>query len=49
VMDAVWSAVEIQDELRVRNVELPENRRMQFRIDINLGDVVNKAKVVFRP
>ena len=49
VVDAVQCGVEIQDELRVRNVELPENRRMQFRIDINLGDVVNKAKVVFRP
>ena len=38
VVDAVRCAVEIQEELRVRNAELPENRRMEFRIGINLGD-----------
>ena len=40
VVDSVRCAVEIQEELRVRNAELPENRRMVFRIGINLGDVV---------
>src|SRR5712671_3170667 len=38
VVDAVRCAVEIQQELKVKNAELPENRRMQFRIGINLGD-----------
>jgi adenylate cyclase len=40
VVDAVESAVEIQRELRSRNVALPVSRRMQFRIGINLGDVI---------
>jgi adenylate cyclase len=42
---AVWAvqcAVEIQRELRARNAELPENRRMEFRIGINLGDVIEQ-------
>jgi tetratricopeptide (TPR) repeat protein len=38
VVDAVRCAVEIQEELKIRNAELPENRRMEFRIGINLGD-----------
>ena len=37
VVDAVECAVEIQKELKTRNAELPENRRMEFRIGINLG------------
>jgi adenylate cyclase len=40
VVDAVRCAVEIQEELRVRNAELPENRRMLFRIGVNIGDVI---------
>jgi adenylate cyclase len=40
VVDAVQCAVEIQRELRLRNADLPASRRMQFRIGINLGDVI---------
>jgi adenylate cyclase len=40
VADAVRCAVEIQEALRHRNIELPESRRMEFRIGINLGDVI---------
>lgn len=40
VVDAVESAVEIQRELQARNAALPVTRRMQFRIGINLGDVI---------
>src|SRR5512143_1839744 len=39
VVDAVRCAVEIQKEIRVRNADLPENRKMEFRIGVNLGDV----------
>jgi adenylate cyclase len=39
-VEAVQCAVEIQRELKVRNAELPESRRMEFRIGINVGDVV---------
>jgi len=47
VVDAVRCAVEIQEELRVRNAELPENKRMQFRIGINLGDVVQEEERIY--
>ena len=40
VVNAVRSAVDIQKELKARNTELSENRRMEFRIGINLGDVI---------
>ena len=40
VVDAVCCAVEIQETLRARSAELPENRRMEFRMGINLGDVI---------
>jgi adenylate cyclase len=40
VVDAVQCAVEIQRELKARNVEVPESRKMEFRIGINLGDVI---------
>jgi adenylate cyclase len=40
VVDAVQCAVATQKELQARNAELPENRRMQFRIGVNLGDVI---------
>jgi len=43
VVDAVRCAVEIQKELKTRNVELPENRRMEFRIGVNLGDVIEEG------
>jgi class 3 adenylate cyclase/F0F1-type ATP synthase membrane subunit b/b' len=42
VVEAVRCAVEIQDALKTRNDALPENRRMLFRVGVNLGDVVVK-------
>jgi len=42
VVDAVNCAVEIQRELAEKNSELPYNRQMQFRIGINLGDVIEE-------
>ena len=47
VVDAVRCAVEIQEELRIRNAELPEERRMEFRIGINLGDVVQEGERIY--
>ena len=46
VVDAVECAVEIQKELKTRNAELPENRRMEFRIGVNLGDVVEDGEQI---
>ncbi len=39
-VNAVRCAVVIQGELRARNADLTEARRMQYRIGINLGDVI---------
>jgi len=47
VVDAVQCAVEIQKELKIRNAEFPENRRMEFRIGINLGDVIEEGDKIF--
>src|SRR5262249_7384374 len=40
VVDAVQCAVEIQHALKARNADLPAQRQMEFRIGINLGDVI---------
>jgi adenylate cyclase len=40
VVDAVECAEKVQKALKIRNDELPENRKMEFRIGINLGDVI---------
>ena len=47
VVDAVNCAVEIQRELAERNAVLPENRRMQFRIGVNLGDVIEEEGRIY--
>ena len=47
VVDAVRCAVEIQKELKTRNAEFPENRKMEFRIGINLGDVVEEGGRIY--
>ena len=46
VVDAVECAVEIQKDLKTRNAELPENRSMEFRIGINLGDVIEDGEQI---
>ncbi len=47
VVDAVRCAVEIQEELKERNKDLPEDRRMEFRIGVNLGDVVEEGGTIY--
>ena len=47
VVDAVQCAVEIQEVLTVKNEELPENRKMQFRIGVNLGDVIEEGDRIY--
>src|SRR5512147_1253137 len=46
VLDAVECAVGIQKELKARNAELSENRRMEFRIGVNLGDVIEDGEKI---
>jgi len=47
VVDAAECGVEIQKELRARNDKLPIHRKMEFRIGINLGDVVEEEDKIF--
>ncbi|MCW5576959.1 MAG: adenylate/guanylate cyclase domain-containing protein [Burkholderiales bacterium] len=42
-VEAVRCAVEIQDALRTRNDSLPEEQRLEFRVGVNLGDVMVKG------
>ena len=47
VVDAVQCAVEVQQIIKGKNEDLPENRRMLFRIGINLGDVLEEGDRIF--
>ena len=47
VVDAVECAVEIQQVLRAKNALLPETRKMDFRIGINLGDVIEEGDSIY--
>jgi len=47
VVDAVNCAVEIQRELAERNAKLPYNRKMEFRIGVNLGDVIEEEGRIY--
>jgi len=44
---AVTGAVEIQRELAERNTELPDERKMHFRIGVNVGDVVEEEDRIY--
>ena len=46
-VDAVNCGTEIQQELAQRNMELPDNRKMKFRIGINVGDVVEENDRIY--
>jgi adenylate cyclase len=47
VVEAVTCAVSIQTALRAENAELPLERRMQFRIGVNLGDVMVEGEQIY--
>ncbi len=47
VVDAVKCAAIIQTTLRMENADLPQNRRMEFRIGINLGDVIVDGERIY--
>ena len=47
VVDAVRCAVDVQKELKVRNADLSENRKMEWRIGINLGDVIEEGDTIY--
>jgi adenylate cyclase len=47
VVDAVNCAVEIQRDLAEKNTELSYNRKMEFRIGVNLGDVIEEEGRIY--
>jgi len=47
VVDAAQCAVVIQTTLRAENANLPQHRRMEFRIGINLGDVIVDGERIY--
>ena len=46
-VDAVQCAVEVQKGLRDKNQELPEDKKMEFRIGINIADVIEDGDRIF--
>ena len=40
VVDAVSTAIAVQNELKIRNETVPSERKLQFRIGVNLGDII---------
>ena len=44
---AVRCAIEIQEELRTLNAEIAPERRMEFRIGINMGDVIVEGDNIY--
>ncbi len=47
VVNAVECAVEIQTALKAENANLPPERRMEFRIGVNLGDVMVDGEQIY--
>jgi adenylate cyclase len=46
-VEAVKCAVKIQEDLKVRNADLPQSSRMEFRIGVNLGDVIEEEDRIY--
>ena len=47
VVNAVQCSVEIQSALKVKNVDLPDDKRLEFRIGVNIGDVVQDGESLY--
>jgi len=47
VVDAINGAIKIQNEIRKSNTDTPKDRRMEFRIGINLGDVIEEEQRIY--
>ena len=47
VVDAVRCAVDVQREMAQRNADLPADRRIEFRIGINLGDIIEDGREIY--
>ena len=47
VVNAVTCAVEIQRKMIERNADVPEDQRIEFRIGVNLGDIIFEDNDIF--
>ena len=47
VVDALRCAWDVQQEIKSRTSDLPENRRINFLIGINLGDVIEEQDLIY--
>src|SRR6202023_2477713 len=47
VVDAVRCAVDVQREMALHNADLPSDRRIEFRIGINLGDIIKDGREIY--
>src|SRR5713226_7585684 len=47
VVEAVNCAVDIQGAIKAENVNLPSGRRMEFRVGVNLGDVMVEGEQIY--
>ena len=47
VVDAVRCAVEVQREMAERNADVPLDHRIEFRMGINLGDIIKDGRDIF--
>jgi adenylate cyclase len=47
VVDAVLCAVDVQREMAERNAYVPPDRRIEFRIGINVGDIIKDSRDIY--
>ena len=47
VVDAVKFSVEFQREMKKRNADIPEAKKMEFRIGVNIGDVIQDGGTIY--
>jgi adenylate cyclase len=47
IVDAVECAMAIQQEIKAKNAGIPENRKMEFRIGVNIGDVIEEGERIY--
>ena len=47
VVNAVACAAEIQRKMRERNADVPDDRRIEFRIGVNLGDIIVEENDIY--
>ncbi|SJM33109.1 adenylate/guanylate cyclase domain-containing protein [Mesorhizobium delmotii] len=47
VVNAVACATDIQRKMRERNVDVPQDQRIEFRIGVNLGDIIVEENDIY--